>query len=205
MNQERIAPDAQTRRPGLVRMCASEQRRGCRGGIIAATRRVWLRQEQICKPSHGDEVTSRLDKTDRSPGKGAAAMPGTPAGGVVEDSFDGDFAKLKLRVIRPAFDALATWLKERGNGVEISEEPGGSISMHIVPAGVDRSTRTLDRFPTFSVLGSSLTRTIALQARNMRPDSGAASGSRSVYALAKISTALVEAELMKFVDEMGKW
>ena len=150
-------------------------------------------------------MTSRLDQTDRNPGKGAAGMSGKPGSGAVEDSFPGDFAKLKLRVIKPAFDALATWLKERGNEVEISEEPGGNISMHIVPAGVDRSSRSHDRFPTFSVLGSSLTRTVGLQGRNMRPDSAAASGTRSVYTLAQISNPVLEAELMKFVDEIGSW
>jgi hypothetical protein len=150
-------------------------------------------------------VTSRLDKTDRNTGKSAAGAPGKPGSGAVEDSFAGDFAKLKLRVIRPAFDALADWLKARGNEVDISEEPDGNISMRIVPAGVDKSTRSHDRFPTFSILGSALTKTVGLQARNTRPDSAAASGSRSVYALAKISNAMLEAELMKFVDEIGKW
>ena len=150
-------------------------------------------------------MTSRLDKTNRNPGKGAAALAVKPGSGAVEDSFAGDFAKLKLRVIRPAFDALADWLKARGNEVEISEEPDGDISMHIVPAGVDKSTRPRDRFPTFSVLGSSFAGTVGLQARNMRPDSAAASGSRSVYPLAQISNPVLEAELMKFVDEIGKW
>jgi hypothetical protein len=39
----------------------------------------------------------------------------------------------------------------------------------------------------------------------MRPDSAAASGSSSVYTLAQISNPVLEAELMKFVDEIGKW
>ena len=151
-----------------------------------------------------EQLTSRLDKTGRNPGKGAAALSGNPAS-AVEDSFAGDFTRLKLKVVRPAFDALADWLKARGNEVEISESPEGNISMHIVPAGVDKSTRPHDRFPTFSVLGSSFNRTVGLQARNMRPDSAAASGSSSVYTLAQISNPVLEAELMKFVDEIGKW
>ena len=150
-------------------------------------------------------MPSRLDKTGRNPGKGAAGASGKPGSGAVEDSFAGDFAKLKLRVIRPAFDALADWLKARGNEVEISEEPGGNISMHIVPAGVDKSTRSHDRFPTFSVLGSSFAKTVGLQGRNMRPDSEANSGTRGVYTLAQINNPFLEAELMKFVDEIGKW
>jgi hypothetical protein len=150
-------------------------------------------------------VTSRLDKTDRNTGKSAAGAPGKPGSGAVEDSFAGDFAKLKLRVIRPAFDALADWLKARGNEVDISEEPDGNISMRIVPAGVNKSTGAHDRFPVFSVLGSPFSRTVGLQSRNMRPDSAPASGSRSVYTLAQINNPVLEAELMKFVDEIGKW
>jgi hypothetical protein len=133
-------------------------------------------------------MTSRLDKS-----------------GAVEDAFAGDFAKLKTSVIKPAFEALSDWLKARGNEVDIAEEPGGNISMHIVPAGVDKSTRPYDEFPVFSVLGSSFTNTVGLQGRNARPDSAAGSGSRSVHALAKISNVVVEAELMKFVDEIGRW
>jgi hypothetical protein len=153
----------------------------------------------------GNDVTSRLDKTGRNPGKGAAGTSGKPGSDALEDSFASDFAKVKLKVIRPAFDALADWLKGRGNEVEISEEPDGNIAMHVVPQGIDRASRSQDRFPTFSVLGSSANRTIGLQSRNMRPDSAAASGSRSVYTLAQISNPILEAELMKFVDEIGKW
>lgn len=150
----------------------------------------------------GNHVTSRLDKTDRYPGKGAAGAPGT---GTVEDTFAGDFAKLKLKVIRPAFDALADWLKGRGNDVEISEVPDGDISIQVVPAGADRSIAR-DRFPAFSVLGSSYTKTIALQASNTRPGGpAAASGSRGTYTLAQINTPILEAELMKFVDEIAGW
>ena len=147
-------------------------------------------------------MTSKLDKTNRSAGIGSSGKPESAA---VEASFADGFAKLKLRVIRPAFEALATWLRERGSEVDISEEPDGNISMRIVPVGVDKSTRSHDRFPTFSVLGSSLAGTVGLQARNMRPDSAAASGSRSVYTLAQISNPVLEAELMKFVDEIGSW
>jgi len=149
-------------------------------------------------------VTSRLDKTDRHFATGAAGASGSLGSGAVEDAFAGDFAKLKLRVIRPAFDALADWLKGRGNDVEISEAPDGNISIQVVPAGADRSIAR-DRFPAFSVLGSSYTKTIALQARNTSPGPEAASGSRGIYTLAQLNTPILEAELMKFVDEIAGW
>jgi hypothetical protein len=149
-------------------------------------------------------MTSRLDKTHRNPAKGAAGTSGKPGSGTVEASFAGDFANLKRQIIRPAFDALAQWLKARKNDVEISEGPDGNISMRVVPAGADGSI-SRERYPTFSVLGSSFTRTVALQARNTRPGTEAPLSSRGTYTLAQLNTPLLEAELMIFVDAIAGW
>ena len=174
--------------------------------IIAGRRR---RVRRWCaswfRPTHGKSLTSRLDKTSGRAGKGAGGTPGKAGSDAVGGSFADEFAMLRLRVIRPAFEALADWLKARGNEVEISEEPDGSIAIRIVPRGVDRNSRPQDRFPTFSVFGSSFTNTIGLQSRNPRPDSAAAAGSRSVHTLGQINNAMLEAELMRFVDEIGQW
>ena len=151
-----------------------------------------------------NDVTSRLDKTDGDPREGAASVTGRQGNGAAEDNFAGDFTKLKLKVIRPAFDALADWLKGRGNDVEISEAPDGNISICVVPAGADRSI-SRHRFPVFSVLGSSFTRSVALQARNVRPDAEDAPSSRGTYLLGQINTPVLEAELMNFVDAIAGW
>ena len=122
-----------------------------------------------------------------------------------EDDFPGDFAKLKLSVIRPTFESVGTLLKERGHEFNISEEPGGKISMHIVPAGVSKSIHPYDWFPTFSIFGASYTKTVGMHGRNMRPNSEPASGSRGDYKPAHVNREMLEKELMKFVGEIASW
>lgn len=123
----------------------------------------------------------------------------------VEDDFPGDFARLKLTVIRPTFEAIGNMLKERGHQFNISEDPGGKISIHIVPAGVNKSIHPFDWFPTFSIFGAPFTRTVGLHGRNMRPNSEVSSGSRGDYKPAQLSKEIVEKELMKFIGEIANW
>jgi len=122
-----------------------------------------------------------------------------------EDDFPGDFARLKLSVIRPAFETAGNGLKERGYEINISEEPGGKISIHIVPAGVNKSFHPYDWFPTFSFFGVPATKTVGLHGRNMRPNSEPSSGSRGDYKPGQLSREIVEKELMKFVGEIANW
>jgi len=60
------------------------------------------------------------------------------------DDFPGDFAKLKLSVIRPALENIGNVLKERGHEINISEDAGGKLSIHIVPAGATKSIHPYD-------------------------------------------------------------
>jgi len=122
-----------------------------------------------------------------------------------EDDFRSDFEKLKLSVVRPAFENVGSLMKERGHEISISEEPGGKISIHIVPAGARKSIHPYDWFPTFSVFGAPFQRTAGLHGRNMRPNSENGSGSRGDYKLAQMNKDLVEKELMKFVGEIANW
>ncbi|HET9403164.1 MAG TPA: hypothetical protein VFO57_01120 [Burkholderiales bacterium] len=132
-------------------------------------------------------------------------MDGKPQSKTSEDDFPGEFEKLKLSVIRPAFETFGNGLKERGHQFNISEEPGGKISIHIVPPGVKKSIHPYDWFPTFSFFGAPFPKTVGLHGRNMRPNSEPASGSRGDYKPAQISRELVEKELVKFVGEIANW
>ena len=137
-----------------------------------------------------------------------ARAPGAdlkPQGNTGDDDFPGDFAKVKLSVIRPAFENIANKLKERGDDINISEDAHGKISIHIVPAGVNKSIHPYDWFPTFSFFGAPHPKTVGLHGRNMRPNSEPASGSRGDYKPGQISSDLVEKELMKFVGEIANW
>ena len=128
-----------------------------------------------------------------------------PQGVAAEDTFPGDFAKLKLSVIRPAFENIANQMKALGHEFTISEEPGGKISIHIVPAGAKKSIHPYDWFPTLSFFGAPFTKTIGLHGRNARRNSSGGSGQRGEYTLPQISTALVEKELTTFIGEIANW
>jgi hypothetical protein len=121
------------------------------------------------------------------------------------DDFPGDFAKLKLSVIRPAFEAVGNMLRERGHEINISEDAGGKISIHIVPAGVKKSIHPYDWYPTLSFFGAPFTRTIGLHGRNARRNSDSASGPRGEYRPSQVNEEMVEKELMKFVAEIANW
>ena len=122
-----------------------------------------------------------------------------------KDDFPGDFTRLKLSVIRPAFETVGNGLKERGYEINISEEPGGKISIHILPPGVSKSIHPYDWFPTFSFFGVPNTKTIGLQGRNARRNSEGSTGARGDYKPAQLSQPLVEKELTKFVGEIANW
>ena len=122
-----------------------------------------------------------------------------------EDTFAGEFAMLKVSVIRPVFASIGNMLKERGHEFNISEELGGKISIHIVPAGVNKSIHPYDWFPTLSFFAAPFRRTVGLQGRNMRPNSEASSGSRGDYTPTQINKEIVEIQLMKFIGEIANW
>lgn len=126
-------------------------------------------------------------------------------GKTAEDTFHADFTKLKLSVIRPVFETIGNMLTERGHEFSISEEPGGKISIHIVPAGVSKSIHPYDWFPTLSFFDSPAAKTIGLHGRNSRPNSAGASGPRGEYALRQVDSKFVEKELMKFISEIANW
>ena len=121
------------------------------------------------------------------------------------ESFPREFANLKLSVIRPVFEAIGRMLTERGHEFHVAEEPGGKISIHVVPAGVNKSIHPYDWFPTLSFFGAPYTRTIGLHGRNMRPNSEVSSGSRGEFKPGQISREVVEKELMKFIGEISNW
>jgi len=134
--------------------------------------------------------------------RGADGQP-PPATGEV--GFDGDFATLKLQIIRPVFESIGNRMKERGHAFNISEEPGGKISIHIVPPGANQSIHPYDWFPTFSLYGAPMTGRIGVHGRNTRPNSSGSTGERGDYPLANVSKDVVEKELMKFIGEIANW
>src|SRR4029078_12059480 len=113
-----------------------------------------------------------------------------------QNTFRDDFAALKLSVIRPAFENIGNRMKALGHEINISEEPAGKISIHIVPAGVSKSIHPYDWFPTLSFFGAPFTKTIGLHGRNARRNSEGDTGQRGDYTQTQIDKGVVEKELM---------
>jgi hypothetical protein len=124
---------------------------------------------------------------------------------VVKEALPEAFERLKATVIRPAFDSVGNGLKARAHEFSISEEPGGRISMHIMPPGVNKTIRRDDWFPTFTLFAATYSGTIGIQGRNMRPNSEPSSGSRGDYKAEALSREVVEKELAKFIGEISNW
>ena len=152
-----------------------------------------------------DLISKPRNALDPFTGKRGAGTGGKPQSKTAVDDFPGDFAKLKLSVIRPAFETIGNTLKARGHKINISEDAGGKISIHIVPAGVNKSIHPYDWFPTLSFFGAPFSRTIGLHGRNARRNSDSASGPRGEYKPSQVNKEIVEKELMKFVGEIANW
>jgi len=123
----------------------------------------------------------------------------------VKEALPEAFERLKTTVIRPTFESVGNTLKARAHEFSISEDPGGRISMHIMPPGVNKTIRRDDWFPTFTFFVATYSGTIGIQGRNMRPNAEASSGSRGDYKPELLSTQVVEKELNKFIGEISNW
>lgn len=138
-------------------------------------------------------------------GTRAPGAEGKPPGGAVPEDFATEFEKVKMTVIKPALETLGNSLKALGHGISVAEDVGGSVSIHIVPAGVSKSIHPYDWFPTLIFFGIPATKTIGLQGRNARRNSEASTASRGDYKPSQISREVVEKELKKFVGEIANW
>jgi hypothetical protein len=153
-----------------------------------------------------EDLNSKFGRAlDQFTGRREIGAAGKPQDQLNADAFPREFARVKQSVIRPVFETIGNLLKERGHEFNISEEHGGKISIHIVPAGVNKSIHPYDWFPTLSFFGAPFTETVGLHGRNMRPNSESGSGSRGDYKPAQINKEVVEKELMKFIGEIANW
>jgi hypothetical protein len=171
----------------------------------------YARRAEQSEQVHGayamtDDSNARLDAAlERFTGRRTAGTAEKAPDKDEATPFPEKFASLKTSVIRPVFEAIGNKLKERGHEFNVSEEAGGRISIHIVPAGVNKSIHPYDWFPTLTYFGTPVAGTIGLQGRNTRPNSEVASGSRGIYAPGQINKELVERELTKFIGEIANW
>jgi len=153
-----------------------------------------------------DEQNPGSGKTrDLFPSSDGRPSDGSPQRMSSEERFASEFRALKRLIIRPAFESVATTLKQNGNEVLIFEEPAGKIGIHIIPAGVDKSAHPLDWFPTFSIFGAPFTGSVGMHGRNARRNSEPSPGTRGDYKLNQLNQTTVEKAAMKFAGEIANW
>jgi len=126
-----------------------------------------------------------------------------------ENAYRKAFADLRTGVIRPVFESVGAILKARGHDFSISEdeyagEPAGktreaSISLHVMPAGLEKSTQAETPFPSLSFITRHYNKTVCVRASNAVPKLNGAASPRGDYALGQIDKALVDAEVLKLV------
>jgi hypothetical protein len=132
---------------------------------------------------------------------------------VVQDEaqFLTEFAELRRKVVRPVLEAAGAMLVGRGHAFSIAEEEasapkagnqGGrgveaSISFHVVPAGTVPLAGDRARALTFTT--RHYNRTVAVNSSDSHGSGGGIAGAKGAYALDKITTQLVEEEVVKYV------
>lgn len=126
-----------------------------------------------------------------------------------EDTFKKEFARLRVNVIRPVFEAAGAILKARGHDFSISEgehavDPGGKIteadiSIQVMPAGMEESPQANVQFPSLSIATRHYNKTVCIRGSNAAPQPAAGASSRGDYQLAQIDAELVQVELMKLI------
>ena len=130
-----------------------------------------------------------------------------------EAQFIAEFAELRRKVIRPVLEAAGAMLVGRGHAFSISEEeasapkPGNqggrgveaSISLHVIPAGTVALAG--DRARALSFTTRHYNKTIGIR-NGAVPYEGA--GSKAAYPPARITTELVEEEVLKLMAALVK-
>jgi hypothetical protein len=118
------------------------------------------------------------------------------------------FADLRRDVVRPVFEAAGAILAQRGHAFRISEEEyaigaagkstEAGIAIHVLPAGMSPTLQVDDPLRSLSIATRHYNKNVSIIGGAAAVPGGLA-GSRGAYELSQISTALVEAELLKLI------
>jgi hypothetical protein len=121
------------------------------------------------------------------------------------------FAELRRAVVRPVFEQVGAMLAERGHLFSIQEtefaaaEAGktseAAIVLRIAPAGMEKAPPADDDGRALSFTTRHYNKTISVR-NGALPYEGA--GSKAAYPLARITTQLVEEEVLKLMGALVK-
>lgn len=131
-----------------------------------------------------------------------------------QDALRTSFGQLRTAVIRPLMEDIGTVLQQRGHDYTIVEKdaspdaPGtlqdGMIAMYMFPSrsGAPSTTRALGHGPHIAFRSDPYWRRIIVHTRHVTPPYGGLPGEQREYALAQMTAALVEQEILQVVEGM---
>ncbi len=123
------------------------------------------------------------------------------------EAFYQEFKRVRAEVIRPAMDDIGTQLKAKGHTVEIAEvgdersKRDAKITLRVAIGGVPSSAYVAETSASVSFCHGGNT-TVSIQASTPAQSKSEFAGLRGNYALAEISTELVEAKVLEVLEEM---
>ena len=125
--------------------------------------------------------------------------------------FIAQFVELRRAVLRPVFESVGNFLKERGHDFQIEEQEfeaqgaakgtEASIALRITPAGMEKAAAADDNIWALSFTTRHYNKTVGIR-NGAVPYEGA--GSKAAYPTARITTELVEEEVLKLMAALVK-
>lgn len=123
------------------------------------------------------------------------------------DAFYLEFRRVRTEVIRPAMDDISNQLKAKGHTVEITEvgdersKRDSKITLRVAIGGVPSSAYIPENTAVVSFCHAGHT-SVSVQASTPSQHKSEFSGSRGIYALAEITTDLVERKILEVIEEV---
>ena len=161
-----------------------------------------------------EETKLTLDKLmDKYQQKLAAAKMNQEKIRSEEDVLQSAFKQLEKEVIRPVMEDFGKQLKARGHEYQITEEEesldregklrDASITMHIFPAGINRSAFRQENTPSISFIASRNKKKVLVHASNILPNRGGSAGARGGDLMVEeVTSDLVEQEILGVLNDI---
>ena len=124
-----------------------------------------------------------------------------------EDAFYLEFKRIRTEIIRPAMDDIGNQLKAKGHTVEIAEvgdersKRDAKITLRVAIGGVPSSAYIPENTALVSFCHTGHT-TVSIQASTPAQHRSKFEGSRGNFALAEITTDLVEKKILEVLEEV---
>jgi hypothetical protein len=156
------------------------------------------------KTEHESQLQSIMQKFEEKLSKSRDAKDRQQS---ADDAFYLEFKRVRTEVIRPAMDDISNQLKAKGHTVEIAEvgdersKRDAKITLRVAIGGVPNSAYIPENTAAVSFCHTGHT-TVSIQASTPSQHKSGFAGSRGQYALAEITTDMVEKKILEVIEEV---